>query len=375
MQRSQVHFRRRGGAIVYMAVFMPIALGIAALAVDFGRIESAKSELQATTDAAARYAASAMKTTSAAGASVAAANASAVFAQNLVDGAAAPFDPNTDIVLGIWTPATKTFVPATLAAGANAVRLQTKLALGGAGRPPLAFSAALGMKAMIHATSIVMMNGRAASGNVTGKGNPWLAGMPDGTVSDNWQSIPGKNDVAGGGPGQNSSPGMIDLAANNLAGGATLMFDSITGTSGNGSGNVQVSTADGNANQIVSLGTNGTSTMYTSRPMNGMSNVRAPINSMIAVFLNDNVPTSGSAPAALDFMTTAQRDYQSIAPQLKQTFFIGDGRRDNGEVQQIIVPAGATRLFIGNMDAWQWNDNTGGYTVTANSTTSMTTVK
>jgi Flp pilus assembly protein TadG len=364
---------RRGSSLLYAAVTMPIVFGTAAFIVDAGRVMEAKSELQAATDAAARYAATAMRTTSG-GTSAAAANASAVFAQNLVDGSAAPFDPNTDLVIGIWNSNTRAFTPTTLAGGANAVRIQTRLALGGASRPLI--GSTVGFQATVHASSTVMMNGRTASGNVTGKGNPWLAGMPDGTVSDNWQNVPGKNDVAGGGAGQNSSPGMIDLAAASMVGGATIMFDSVSGTTGNGSGNVQVASADGNANQIVSLGTNGTSSVYTSRPMHGMSNVRAPINSMIAVFLDDNAPNSTPAPAALDFMSTTQRDYQSISPLLKQTFFIGDGRRSStGEVQGIVVPQGATRLFIGNMDAWQWNDNTGGYTATANSTISVTTVK
>ena len=362
---------RRGTALVYATIFMSLAIGLAAFSVDVGRVMSAKSELQGTTDAAARYAASAMRTMSGT-TSAAGANASAVFAQNKVDGTVAPFDPNTDLTLGVWTPATRTFVPTTIALGANAVRLQTKMTLGDTARP-LSFASILGLKATIHGNSIVMMNGTVNSAYVAGKGNPWLAGMPDGTVTNNYTSNVSTYDVAGP---TLSSPGMMSLAAAQMIGGSVLTFNSVAGTSGNGSGSTQVANADGNANQIVSLGTNGTSSVYTSRPMNGMSNVRAPINSMIAVFLDDNRPDTTGAPAALDFMDPTQRDYQSISPTLKQTFFIGDGRRSStGEVQQIVVPPGATRLFIGNMDAWQWNDNTGGYTATANTTISVVTVK
>lgn len=356
------------------AVALPLIMGMASLAVDLGRVQTAKSELRAATDAAARYAASVMRTTSATGVSAASVSAAAVMAENKVDGSVAPFNGTTDLTLGIWNASTKTFTAAALGAGANAVRLQTKLTMGDSARP-LLFASVLGRAVTIRATSIVMMNGRTASTYVSGKGNPWLAGMPAGTVSDNYRTDSiGLQDAAGSGPNMDGSPGMIDLASAQISAGGSIKFDTVTGTASNGSGSSTV-TADGNSGQIVSLGTNGTSTVYQSRPMNGISNARAPINAMVAVFLNDNAPNTTAAPAALDFMSAAQRDYASISPLVKQVFFIGDGRRSNGEVQQIVVPAGATRLFIGNMDAWQWNDNTGGYTATANSTISVTTVR
>ncbi|MCB1162483.1 hypothetical protein KDL67_07305, partial [bacterium] len=46
-------------------------------------------------------------------------------------------------------------------------------------------------------------------------------------------------------------------------------------------------------------------------------------------------------------------------PALKQTFFIGDGRTGSGEIQQVIVPAGATRLFLANMDSCEFLNNIG----------------
>ena len=49
--------RRRGGAAyVYMAVVFVALVGLSSLAVDFGRVQVARSELQAAADAAARYA-------------------------------------------------------------------------------------------------------------------------------------------------------------------------------------------------------------------------------------------------------------------------------------------------------------------------------
>jgi hypothetical protein len=64
------------------------------------------------------------------------------------------------------------------------------------------------------------------------------------------------------------------------------------------------------------------------------------------------MPSRGSSCAALDEIpeepshaptrpfdspTSISRDYTSIAPQLKQVFFVGDGRRSNGKVHQIVV--------------------------------------
>jgi hypothetical protein len=49
---------------------------------------------------------------------------------------------------------------------------------------------------------------------------------------------------------------------------------------------------------------------------------------------------------------------------LKQVFFIGNGLTSTNQVQQIIIPAGATRLFLGTADSGQWNNNIGSFTVT-----------
>jgi hypothetical protein len=81
----------------------------------------------------------------------------------------------------------------------------------------------------------------------------------------------------------------------------------------------------------------------------------------MAVFLNDSAPNNYTAPSNLDFGSAAQRDYTSISPQLRQVFYVGDGKRSNGEAQIIVVPQGATRVFFGMMDAWQWNDNAGNF--------------
>ena len=103
-----------------------------------------------------------------------------------------------------------------------------------------------------------------------------------------------------------------------------------------------------------------------SRYLNGMSQLKTQQGSLTGVFLTDNPPTSGPTPPMLDMSSAASRDYVSISPQLKQPFFIGDGKRSNGTAQQIIVPAGATRLFLGMHDNINWANNSGYFWVTIN---------
>ena len=94
---------------------------------------------------------------------------------------------------------------------------------------------------------------------------------------------------------------------------------------------------------------------------NGISGVNAPINSLVGVFLTDSPPNSSGPPPALDFhpATGLGLAFARVSPFLKQVFFIGDGLTGNGTgaVQQFIVPAGATRLFLGAVDGSAWHNN------------------
>ena len=103
---------------------------------------------------------------------------------------------------------------------------------------------------------------------------------------------------------------------------------------------------------------------FQHRSTNGISDVVAPINSLIGVFLGPNQPSLGAAPSTLDFSSIGL-GFSSLSPQLQQTFFIGDGLTGtaSGNVQRFIVPSGATRLFLGTMDGGEWNNNSGAFGV------------
>jgi hypothetical protein len=97
---------------------------------------------------------------------------------------------------------------------------------------------------------------------------------------------------------------------------------------------------------------------------NGISDIIAPINALIGVFLDNSQPDSTPAPAPLDFSAIGL-NFSSLAPQLKQVFFIGDGLTgtNSGAVQNFIVPTNATRLFLGTMDGYGWYNNIGSFDV------------
>ena len=77
---------------------------------------------------------------------------------------------------------------------------------------------------------------------------------------------------------------------------------------------------------------------------------------------------------------TAEHDYTAgtnngeaiangvFAPQLQQMFYVGNGLTSTGAQESIVVPAGATRVFLGTMDGWEWSNNSGGFTVTITQT-------
>ncbi|MEQ1946370.1 MAG: putative Ig domain-containing protein [Bryobacteraceae bacterium] len=177
-----------------------------------------------------------------------------------------------------------------------------------------------------------------SSGSVTvpGTANPYLAGMPNGSGCC--------GDAA---PAQ--SPVLVPLA---VKPGATLRF-TVAGSVLNFDG-TPVDPPDGSSPQC------------SSGPVNGMSQICAPLNSLVGVFLDANQPDGTAAPAGLDFGTLGI-DFPSFSPQLKQVFFIGDGGSVSG-TQDFIVPAGATRLYLAANDGYGWFNNTGAFSVNVTQT-------
>lgn len=176
-------------------------------------------------------------------------------------------------------------------------------------------------------------NSRADTLVVPGSADPWLAGMPDGSTAS-WE------DVA---PEQ--SPVLYLISSPQVVG---ISF-SASGTTHHGPGIWR--DAEGDPSMSVFNHSTGAE--------NGISDIQAPISSLLGVFLDETQPDSSPAPASLDFSTAAARDYLVLTPGLKQVFFIGDGVNSAAQTQVVEVPAGATRLFLGTMDGFGWWNNQG----------------
>jgi hypothetical protein len=84
-------------------------------------------------------------------------------------------------------------------------------------------------------------------------------------------------------------------------------------------------------------------------PTNGLSGLSdaARFWYLVGVFVGPAEP-SGDPPASLDL--THRHEFQALAPELGQVFFIGDGRTSDGTLQRFRAPGGATRLYLGMAD-------------------------
>jgi hypothetical protein len=79
----------------------------------------------------------------------------------------------------------------------------------------------------------------------------------------------------------------------------------------------------------------------------------APLNALVGVFLTNATPVAFSAPASLTFGVS-----DMTTPQLQQMFVIGSS------LNNITIPVGATRLFFGLNNGYEWNNNVGSVDVT-----------
>jgi len=192
----------------------------------------------------------------------------------------------------------------------------------------------------VAVTMFFTASATAATNNLTvpGIADVWLAGQANGTIL---QGIFPGTDVA-----PSNSPVLASTGLNMTAGSyltfsatGTTNYNGCLGTSPDGTGCGNLSTGS-----------------YF-----GLSTYSGPADALIGVFIGAGTP-GGTAPAGLDFTTLASQAQATISPQLNQVFFIGDGLTGtgSGSVQQFVIPAGATRLYIGSSDTGGANNNNSG---------------
>ncbi|MEW5803579.1 MAG: PQQ-binding-like beta-propeller repeat protein, partial [bacterium] len=96
--------------------------------------------------------------------------------------------------------------------------------------------------------------------------------------------------------------------------------------------------------------------------LDGISGYKGPQGALVGVFLDDSNPFGKKPPSTLNFWEGGiGTSFESLTPALGQVFFIGDGRTSNGKAQRFFTPAGATRLFIGIPDGWNFCGSPGYY--------------
>jgi len=348
--------------MVYCVVVITGLMAVMSLAVDLSRARMVKTELQAAADSASLFASAQMRN-SIKGTSAAYANAKAAAAQNTANGKAVSLS-DSDIELGHWDTQTRTFTVKALLDDCNAVRVTARCTTSNGNAVSLFFGALMKKTTVdVSASSITLLQfDENKDFTVNATSNPWLAGMPNGSVA-NKKNPAKKPDYA-----PKASP--LEAEGVTLNAGESLTFDGVNGGANN-SQSKEKYTADGNTGWI---GNNA----YSKKKgvENGMSDLYAPMNSLIGVFLDDETPDSyGTVPSVLDFSTSQSREFTALSPEMRQPFFIGDGRTTDGTVQQFTVPKGATRLFVGTMDIYEWNNNSGSFSFSAHNSGKVVLVK
>ena len=132
--------------MIYAMFAMILLMGFTSLAVDWGRVETAKTELQNATDAAARYASTGLNDSTYATKAINAA------ANNYVDGSPLVLTSG-DVTAGTWNSVTRAFTPG--GSTMNAVRVKGHRTAAGGNAVPLLFARAIGRSTCdINTTSI-----------------------------------------------------------------------------------------------------------------------------------------------------------------------------------------------------------------------------
>lgn len=92
---------------------------------------------------------------------------------------------------------------------------------------------------------------------------------------------------------------------------------------------------------------------------------------LVGVFLGPGGQPA-TAPSAIDFTTTSGigGNFLTLSPQIGQIFMIGDGTTSSDQTRTYYVPTGATELYLGFADAYnfsgpcgQFSDNSGSVNV------------
>jgi len=163
------------------------------------------------------------------------------------------------------------------------------------------------------------------------------------------------------GPQVPTEPGTAPFAITVPTGATNVNFPSVNGEIAAGEGWTPHG-PDGDNLVDASAGTDLTA-------LNGISGVTQSGQNLFLV----GVFAGSEAPAQTDVVDLmADADLASQAPGLGQPFYIGDGHTTAGDLQHVVVPSGATTLYLGFADGYSfqgtpgwYDDNSGALSVSA----------
>jgi Flp pilus assembly protein TadG len=376
MNRTKSTRFRRGTVLIYSFYMMIIMMVMVSLAMDFGRCQLIKTELQRTADASAHAALEYYIQHP--GSTLSKNQLKAQFCDTNPIDANSGVSPAFTLQYGTWNTTTKKFSQSsanfasppggTLAAVSVVVSRNTPN-----GNPvPLTFPLVSGSKWVhtsvdIGASSVAVLNPPVTvTETVSALYNPWLAGMPVGSSLSYGTSTPGNNltDSVTSDSSNNGPPLSMDVTP-----GTVITFTNPDGSPISGGGTSH-DPQMGNTDQP-----DGESSPWThmqdspdgnhNGEQNNIQTLTSPLDSLVGVFLggaNGTAPTAANAPSVSNNYMT-QND---TTIQVQEPFYIGDGTpySNPNVTAQFVVPQGATRLFLGTMDGYQWNNNGGSYSVT-----------
>jgi hypothetical protein len=183
--------------------------------------------------------------------------------------------------------------------------------------------------AVLAGLAVQVVQGQAFDVTVSVHADPYLAGMPEGSPD------------GAGNAGPEFSPTLV--AGAGIGPGSRLSW-SATGIA-----------SCGWPWSCGPDGANGT-THHGAGAYNGIGDAVAPWVSLVGVFLGSEQPDLTPAPETLDFSVPGAVDYLTLSPGLKQVFFMGDGLASGSVEQTVVVPAGASRLYLGTVDQYgRWD--------------------
>ena len=189
-----------------------------------------------------------------------------------------------------------------------------------------------------------VFQGEEVTLTVPASSDPWLAGMPPGSSASANATEPASQV-----PGQ--SP--VELWGLPLTPGQALQFK-VSGQVNHVTDGPFFPPAGDLDSELCS---------HSNGPENGISDISAPICSLLGVFLGSDQPSRSPSPSALAF-SEGYRDRTTRTPALKQVFYIGNGLDGASGPVSVVIPSGATRMFFGVMDAYGFQNNNGSFVVT-----------